>query len=269
MRRRFSEETEREIVELYESDKVRTMKELGEIYSCSRWTVKKLLDFNQIPMKTKSEVRRRRFSEEDKQKIVDWYKSGEVRSMAELAEFYSCSTPAIKRLLVAKQIPIRTKSEARRKIRGITEEVKARFWKKVSIQEGNQCWLWQAGIADNGYGKFWFDEKQVSAHRFSWYLKFGEIPPEKFVLHHCDVKRCVNPNHLFLGNHLDNMFDMAKKGRSTKGEANTKSKLKNEDIPKIREMSNQGVQTKEIAEIFNVSRSAITRVKSGRNWSHI
>lgn len=89
-----------------------------------------------------------------------------------------------------------------------------RFWAHVA--KGPECWLWSGAPTSTGYGKLAFPGGGwQSAHRFSWELHNGPVPDGLQVLHHCDVPLCVNPSHLFLGTHLDNMADMRAKGRYT------------------------------------------------------
>lgn len=94
----------------------------------------------------------------------------------------------------------------------------ARFWKWVDIKLPEECWNWK--LAKEGeYGGFSIRRKStgvfrsIRSHRASWILHFGFIPEGLSVLHTCDNKRCVNPNHLFLGTQADNVEDMMKKGR--------------------------------------------------------
>ena len=94
----------------------------------------------------------------------------------------------------------------------ITEADKKRFMKKVAVAGDNDCWEWKAGKAAHGYGQFRFRHKQLGAHRFMYWLKHGEYPGEGYVCHTCDNPGCVNPNHLYLGDHLSNMEDRVGKG---------------------------------------------------------
>lgn len=96
--------------------------------------------------------------------------------------------------------------------------VKKRFFEKVNICAPRECWEWQASFYKCGYGQFsmcidgsW---RPRQAHRMSWIIHCGQIPQGLLVCHSCDNKKCVNPHHLFLGTHKDNLRDMSSKGRS-------------------------------------------------------
>ena len=84
---------------------------------------------------------------------------------------------------------------------------------KVNIHGPNGCWEWQACTRPDGYGHYRYKYKNWLAHRFSWTLTNGEILEELCVLHKCDNRKCVNPNHLFLGTYKDNAVDRENKGR--------------------------------------------------------
>lgn len=87
------------------------------------------------------------------------------------------------------------------------------FWPK--IRKTRSCWLWDGAMFPNGYGALWLDKLKPRklAHRYSWELHRGKIPPGKLILHRCDVRNCVRPSHLFVGTHHDNTHDAIAKGR--------------------------------------------------------
>lgn len=85
------------------------------------------------------------------------------------------------------------------------------FFEKVN--KTDKCWLWTGRRANCGYGQFRYQRKLMQAHRFSYLLNGGDIPTKMLVLHKCDVKACVNPNHLYLGDHKQNMKDARERGQ--------------------------------------------------------
>ena len=146
------------------------------------------------------------------------------------------------------------------------------FWKRVSMPHPDECWVWQGATSRFGYGILRFAGKAYKAHRLAWLLTSGEIPDDRWVLHRCDNPPCCNPQHLFLGTHLENMQDMARKGRGKKerGEDIGISKLKESDIPAIRELhAVHKMSQEEIGRLYNVSQVAISCVIRGKTWKHV
>lgn len=87
----------------------------------------------------------------------------------------------------------------------------ARFWSKV--EKTPTCWLWKGTLHSAGYGHFQTNGCRYFAHRASYVIAHGPIPPGLSVLHHCDTPDCIRPDHLFLGTQTENMRDMLDKGR--------------------------------------------------------
>jgi hypothetical protein len=154
-------------------------------------------------------------------------------------------------------------------MRKTTEE---RFWSKVDkTSNPNGCWEWTASKYKNGYGQFQSNCKRVSSHRYSYELHNGPITNGLYVCHHCDNKTCVNPNHLFLGTHEDNMADKVAKGRQDKKSVNQrskngKSKLTEEQVLDIRSRQLSGGQ---YAKKYGVSRPLISQIWNRKWWKHI
>lgn len=141
---------------------------------------------------------------------------------------------------------------------------------RVSPEPNSGCWLWTAFVKDTGYGITGHKGKQVRAHRLSLELHGINIPKGMDVLHKCDVRSCVNPDHLVVGTHKENMADMKAKGRDAYlfGERSKKSKLTSQQVAEIREArSVLGIGCKRLSRQYGVSSAAIQKILNGQTWS--
>lgn len=146
------------------------------------------------------------------------------------------------------------------------------FWNKVKILSPSECWPWQGYVNEDGYGTVAFRGKRYGSHRLAWILTYGEPGEGILVLHSCDNPPCCNVRHLFSGSQTDNMQDMMRKGRGNKlkGENHSMAKLREDDILAILGLRDeQKMSYPVIAELYNVSQSAIGYIVRGETWKHV
>lgn len=134
----------------------------------------------------------------------------------------------------------------------ITDPVQ-RFLGKIRVE--GECHLWQSTVKRDGYGQFWFEGKPSKAHQVAYRLFKGEIPKNLCVLHKCDVKTCVNPDHLFLGTMRDNIADMDRKGRRV-NRAGLSSRQKELALGLLA----NGFSQQLVANLFMVNQTTISRM---------
>lgn len=155
------------------------------------------------------------------------------------------------------------------------------FWARVKKQ-ADGCWVWTGARTKAGYGRI---HKQGYAHRWSWKLaNKKDIPEGLNVLHRCDNPPCIRPSHLFLGTKADNNADMAKKGRSTKGDRNPMrmypelvargerqgfARLTEKKVLAIRQARIAGATLDSLASKFKVNRITVSDISRGVTWAHV
>lgn len=145
-----------------------------------------------------------------------------------------------------------------------------RFWKYVVKTE--TCWIWTGALSEAGYGQFSHLGKQCVASRVSFELAFPDKKEDlqtSDVLHKCDNPNCVNPEHLFLGTHLDNMRDKVKKGRQHRGIELWNAKLNDEKVKEILNISQTISNKAKLARMFNVSPKTIANILERKIWTHV
>jgi hypothetical protein len=142
-----------------------------------------------------------------------------------------------------------------------------RFW--LTVDKTQDCWAWTGWLNKDGYGHFKFKGSRTAAHRVSYQLAFGPIAANQFVCHRCDNRKCVRPDHLFVGNHQANMRDMVLKNRSVFGEQHRSAKLDERDVWLIKRLSALGVGQRELGQAFGVATSTVAHIVTGRTWSRV
>lgn len=150
------------------------------------------------------------------------------------------------------------------------------FWSRLNKNgpvvrpELGPCWLWPDATTKQGYGSLRFQRRYISSHRLAWELANGRLLlPHEWVLHHCDVRCCCNPAHLFLGDHVANMADMSAKGRSNNGPSHASAKFTEAQIRNIRQQHAEGVTIYRLARNAEVSDLTISKIVHGRSYKNV
>lgn len=143
-----------------------------------------------------------------------------------------------------------------------------RFWDKASLR-ANGCWEWTGSLSDSGYGYIMgqrVNGKQpvLRAHRVAWEFTNGPLADDALICHSCDNHKCVNPDHLFPGSHLDNTQDMISKGRHCPG-----PKLTPDKVRELRKLSAAGRPALALAEHFDLDVSSVHNVLRGHTWKNV
>lgn len=180
----------------------------------------------------------------------------------------------LRRIAGEAQGPKKRTRDFRGRTRALNPKLRVRthglsFYEKVMARvvkdEATGCLVWQGTCCFNGYGKLRRGpgDKPASCHRIVFEHHFGPIPKGMVVMHKCDNRRCVNPDHLHGATQGDNMRDMYRKGRCTR------SVLTEAEVREIRRLSENGVTPHSLANTFGVSPAAIYNITSGKAWSWV
>jgi len=151
------------------------------------------------------------------------------------------------------------------------QSIAARFWAKVDKDGPKQahmdscCWQWIA--AGKNYGVFYFNHKNMSAHRISFLIAYNYLP--EMVLHKCDNKKCVNPIHLYAGNALQNAKDASERNLLVTGSANNQTKLCAYQVANIKKRVAAGESMLSVSKDYPVSYQAVRQIIKGKAWKHV
>lgn len=156
------------------------------------------------------------------------------------------------------------------------ERDKERFWKLVDIKGPRDCWEWQAAFIVSGYGTFKVGSltngtrRNVLAHRYSCEITKRPLGHGEQALHHCDNKRCVNPDHLYIGSRKDNARDAVARNRIARvgspGVTNPKARLTEAQAIEIKHSSERNT---DLARRFGISKTHVGYIKTGKSWSYL
>lgn len=141
-----------------------------------------------------------------------------------------------------------------------------RFTENIIPEPNSGCWIWIGHLYGTGYGSISEHGRQRAAHRYSYERHVGPIPDGLHVLHKCDVRACVNPEHLYLGTSRENARDRVERGSHARGQASSRAKLADQQIVAIRSME---APHSAIARMFGVSRQQVTKIKARKAWAHV
>lgn len=142
-----------------------------------------------------------------------------------------------------------------------------RFWANVDKRSFGECWYWNGYMGSSGYGRFWFNGKNVPAHRMAWMIRNNrEIPEGMLALHTCDNKRCVNPYHIKVGTQTENVLDSMERTPYRMGMI---SRFHTGEVQLMRELYESGTLQMHIANKFKISRAHVSRLISGKRGTNV
>lgn len=158
------------------------------------------------------------------------------------------------------------KNEKKHRSCGCSRRDRSRMIFEKNIEKTPTCWNWKGVLNRGGYGRI---GTHGLAHRKSYEYAYGPISKGKQVCHTCDNRKCVNPEHLFLGTITDNMEDKVNKNRQAKGSKIASAKLTEELVHDIRKMRLQGNDYQSISSKFELTWDCVRRICKDDVWNHV
>lgn len=226
-----------------------TLQECGDAFGLTRERVRQILNTNGISERYQwTAINSGRLNG-----LVELYIAGEGRDV--LAETFNISRGSITRYLTLTGIP--EKYSSKRRI--------ACFWRSVNVTANpDQCWEWMGCKCPSGYGHTSWQGKATSSHRVAFELHFHRRP-KQWVLHTCDNRLCVNPNHLYEGTPSDNAQDRDSRGRGAHQTGKIFKRLNPVEVVRIKQLLGRGVTQNKIAEAFDVNIATVNKINTGKS----
>jgi hypothetical protein len=171
--------------------------------------------------------------------------------------------------------------EANRRVELETMHIKEAHDKIMQLFNKDECIEYKGVVTKNGYGRICIKGIRIQAHVLSYILHHGSVPRTKYVLHKCDNRLCINPDHLFLGSKADNVKDMVNKGRAwwqrpfeempenMKRLIKKRRKLSSQQIKELKEMHSNGISQRSLSRYFNVGQPVIKDILDGRTYKDV
>jgi len=175
-----------------------------------------------------------------------------------------------------KPIPLRGNLGEMKPRKGPTSiGLEKRFWKYTDRRSSSECWNWTGPLLNSGYSQLGVGSESNGTravrmgHRISWLIHFGEVPEEKMVLHKCDNRKCVNPNHLYLGTHKENMQDAYNRMTMSRGEQHHNAKLTKEKVIELRNRYADGESIRSLSRSFKLDRATVKAAAIRKTWRQV
>lgn len=149
------------------------------------------------------------------------------------------------------------------------DQIKEKLLNTSEINLSTNCREWTGCKIPSGYGTYRFHSETHYVHRLAYEVFIGKIPKKMHILHSCHNRACIEPQHLRVGSHQENLKERDDAGRQARGERGGMSKLKDKDVIAIRRLFIDNISNCEIGRKFGVRDVTIRDIRIGKTWKHV